>query len=117
MLSWLGSYLLNYHFWLAYPWLPLVGLFQLWMFIDAIRRREWVWALFIVISSGLAAMFYFFYVYRDGASATRGFELPGAHDRRRIKQLEAQIHHLDKAHHYSQLGDIYFQRGKLDQAE
>src|SRR5262249_51843090 len=66
---------------------------------------------------GLASILYFFYVYRATPSATRGFELPGAHDRRRIKQLQAQIHHLDKAHHYSQLGDIYFQRGKLDQAE
>ena len=47
----------------------------------------------------------------------RGFELPGAQSRRRIKELEAQIHHLDKAHHYSQLGDVYFQQGKLDKAE
>jgi hypothetical protein len=47
----------------------------------------------------------------------RGFELPGAASRYRIKQLEAQIHHLDKAHHHFQLGDIYFQRGKLDKAE
>jgi tetratricopeptide (TPR) repeat protein len=31
--------------------------------------------------------------------------------------LLGQIHHLDKAHHYSQLGDIYFQQGKLDKAE
>src|SRR5208282_4600255 len=60
---------------------------------------------------------YYFYVYRASPSATRGFELPGAYDRRRIKELQAKIHHLDKAHHYSQLGDIYFQQGKLDQAE
>lgn len=60
---------------------------------------------------------YFFWVYRGSPSATRGFELPGAHSRRRIKELQAQIHHLDKAHHHSQLGDIYFQQGKLDQAE
>ena len=58
-----------------------------------------------------------FAVYRAAPSATRGFELPGAYDRRRIKELQAQIHHLDKAHHHSQLGDIYFQRGKLEQAE
>jgi hypothetical protein len=38
-------------------------------------------------------------------------------DRRRIKELQAQIHHLDKPHHHSQLGDIYFQQGKLDKAE
>jgi hypothetical protein len=99
-------------------WL-LVFAFQVWMFIDAIRRREWLWAVFIFFFSIISALLYFFLVYRaSGAvSATRGFELPGAHDRRRIKELQAQIHHLDKAHHHSQLGDIYFQQGKLDLAE
>jgi tetratricopeptide (TPR) repeat protein len=47
----------------------------------------------------------------------RGFQLPGAYNRKRIKELQGQIHHLDKAHHHSQLGDIYFQQGKLDQAK
>ncbi|MGZ4031933.1 MAG: spore germination protein, partial [Tumebacillaceae bacterium] len=37
--------------------------------------------------------------------------------RKRIKELQAQIYHLDKAHHHSQLGDIYFQQGKLEKAE
>jgi tetratricopeptide (TPR) repeat protein len=60
---------------------------------------------------------YYFFVYRAAPSATRGFELPGAHSRRRIKELQAQIYHLDKAHHHSQLGDIYFQQGKLEKAE
>src|SRR5947207_12569223 len=87
------------------------------MLIDALRRREWVWALFIFIGYGLSALFYYFAVYRAAPSATRGFELPGAYDRRRIKELQAQIHHLDKAHHHFQLGDIYFQQGKLDKAE
>jgi tetratricopeptide (TPR) repeat protein len=87
------------------------------MFIDAIRREEWIWAVFIFIGFGLSALLYFFFVYRAAPSATRGFELPGAHDRRRIKELQAQIHHLDKAHHHSQLGDVYFQQGKLDRAE
>jgi hypothetical protein len=87
------------------------------MLIDAIRRREWIWALFIFIGFGISALFYYLMVYRAAPSATRGFELPGAHDRRRIKELQAQIHHLDKAHHYFQLGDIYFQQGKLDKAE
>lgn len=95
----------------------LVTAFSIWMFIDAIRREEWIWAVFIFIGCGLSAVFYYFLVYRNTPSATRGFELPGAHDRRRIKELEAKIHHLDKAHHYSQLGDIYFQQGKLAKAE
>jgi len=97
-------------------WLLMAG-FQIWMFIDAIRRREWFWAVFIWLFPGVNAVLYFLFVYRAAAPATRGFELPGAHDRRRIKQLQAQIHHLDKAHHHSQLGDVYFQQGKLQQAE
>jgi tetratricopeptide (TPR) repeat protein len=57
-------------------------------------------------------------VYRgSGTLATRGFELPGAQSRKRIKELQAQIYHLDKAHHWFQLGDIYFQQGKLAKAE
>src|SRR5438876_9034415 len=117
MLASLVSNLVNVEYWFTNPWLPLVSLFSLWMLIDAIRRREWIWAIFIFVGFGFSALFYYFAVYRAAPSATRGFELPGAHDRRRIKQLEAQIHHLDKPHHHSQLGDIYFQQGKLDKAE
>lgn len=95
----------------------VAAIFWLWMLIDAIRREEWVWVVFLVIGWALTAMFYFFWVYRTGPSATRGFELPGAHDRRRIKELQSQIYHLDKPHHHSQLGDIYFQQGKLPKAE
>ena len=102
---------------LASPFAFLLVAFQIWMLIDAIRRGEWIWAVFIFIGFGLSALLYFFLVYRASPSLTRGFELPGAHDRRRIKELQAQIHHLDKAHHHSQLGDIYFQQGKLDKAE
>ena len=94
-----------------------MSLFQLWMLVDAVRRREWIWALFIFVGFGFSALFYYFMVYRAAPSATRGFELPGAYDRRRIKELQAQIHHLDKAHHHFQLGDIYFHQGKLAQAE
>jgi hypothetical protein len=91
--------------------------FQIWMLVHALRNREWIWAIFIVIGWFITALLYYFLVYRATPSSTRGFELPGAHDRKRIKELQAQIHHLDKAHHYSQLGDIYFQQGKLEEAE
>src|SRR5690242_11321875 len=101
--------LLNIDLLMRAPWLIVPLLFQAWMLIDAVRKQEWIWVLFIFFGFGLSAVFYYFMVYRASPSATRGFELPGAHDRRRIKQLQAQIHHLDKAHHHSQLGDIYFQ--------
>lgn len=117
MFASLISDVLNYDYLIHSPWLLVVFAFQVWMFIDAVRRQEWIWALFIFIGFGLAAVLYYFFVYRNTPSATRGFELPGAHHRKRIKQLQAQIYHLDKAHHHSQLGDIYFQQGKLASAE
>lgn len=93
--------------------------FWLWMLIDAVRREEYVWAVIIFFFSILGCIFYFLMVYQPsgGALSTRGFELPGAYDRRRIAKLKADIHHLDKPHLHLQLGDIYFSQGKLDDAE
>ena len=101
--------------WLGFGGFGIVGLFNLWMIIHAARRGEWMWVLYMVVMPGLAAAWYFFYMFRG--PTMQGFELPGAQDRRRIKELEAQIHHLDNASHHSKLGDVYFQRGKLDKAE
>lgn len=94
--------------------------FQIWMFVDAIRRREWVWAVLIAIFSILTAVFYYFMVYRTAGpmgNPLAGFELPGAADRRQIKALKASIHNLDKPHLHLQLGDIYFSQGNLAEAE
>ncbi len=111
--------LLDLDYLLANPWLLAMTAFQVWMFIHAIRQREWLWVVFLFIGWGLSAILYYFFVYRQTAStpSMRGFELPGAQNRRRIRELQAQIHHLDKAHHHSQLGDILFQQGKLKKAE
>ena len=94
----------------------LVG-FWVWMFSDAIRREEWIWAIFVALFV-LSAILYFFLVYRPNRalSASPTFELPGAGNRKRIRELEDQIHHLDKAHHHAELGEIYLQQGKLDKA-
>jgi len=105
------EYLISSPFWLA------LTAFQIWMFIHAIRQGEYIWAAFIFLGWGFSAFLYYFMVYRQTGAATRGFELPGAQHRRRIKELQAQIHHLDKAHHHSQLGDVYFSQGKLVKAE
>jgi hypothetical protein len=106
---------------LGNPLLLIGAAFQLWMMVDALRREEWIWAaciLFFIFS----AVFYYFMVYRQqggaaGGFGLRGFELPGAADRRRIKELESRIHHLDKARDHSDLGDVYFSGGKLAKAE
>jgi hypothetical protein len=100
------------------PVLVLLALFGLWMLVDAVRRGEWLWAVFIFIFPWLNALLYYFLVYRRASPVSQqGWELPGAADRRRIKELQDQIHHLDKAHHHLELGDIYFHQGKLAQAE
>jgi hypothetical protein len=99
----------------------LIFAFHCWMMIDALRRGEWVWALFIFFFPIINDVAYFCFVWwpsRGGlGNPLTGFELPGAADRRRIKQLEADIHHLDKAHLHLQLADIYFSQGRLEQAE
>lgn len=99
------------------PLLLVVIGFQIWMFVHAVRNGEWLWAVFMVIGWGVSAVLYYFFVYRNSASATSGFELPGAQSRKRIKELQAQIHHIGNASHHYQLGDVYFQRGKLAEAE
>jgi hypothetical protein len=111
-----SSWIFHVESWFSKVGVVLVLLFNLWMIIDAIRKREWMWVGILLIFPGLGTLWYFFYMFR-GPTAMRGFELPGANDRRRIAELQAQIHHLDKAHHHSQLGDVYFQRGKLAPAE
>ncbi len=98
-------------------WALVLAVLHIWLLIDAIRRDEWLWAGFMFFFPGLADVLYFFLVMRAAPSATLGFQLPGAYDRRRIKELQAQIHNLDKPHHYLELGDIYFQRGNLEKAE
>jgi len=104
------GFLLTNPFWLA------MTAFQLWMLVHALRNREWIWAFFIFIGSGLGALWYYMAAYR-GDSATSGFELPGAQSRARIKELQAKIHHIDNAYHHFQLGDVYFQKGKFAEAE
>ena len=115
MLGSLFTLLENWEGLIYSPVSMVYALFSLWMLIDALRRKEYLWA--ILICTGFGCIWYFMSVYRGSSSPTSGFELPGSHDRKRIKELEAQIHHLDKGHHYLQLGDILFQQGKLARSE
>ncbi len=117
MFAMLITNVLNPAFLIHNPWLILVTAFQIWMLVHAIRNREWLWVLFMVIGWGVSAILYYFFVYRNSTSTTSGFELPGAQSRKRIKELQAQIHHIGNASHYFQLGDVYFQRGKFEEAE
>ena len=112
MLAWLFDWLSPTN-----PVYLLFGLFALWMLVDAIRRGEWLWVLFIVIFPVLNAPLYFFLVYRQAAGPMAGFELPGTQTRARIKELEDRIHHLDKARDHADLGDVYLRQGRLAKAE
>jgi hypothetical protein len=117
MFAFLLNQLADWSFLLTNPvWLAMTA-FQIWMLIHAVRNGEWLWAVFIFIGWGLSAVLYYFIVYRNTASATSGFELPGAQSRKRIRELQAQIYHIGNASHHFQLGDVYFQRGKLAEAE
>jgi len=104
-------------FWIFLP-------FQLWMFIDAVRRREWIWAIFIFFFSVLSALFYWLMVYRQegpasggGGGGGAGWEWPGSKTRRRIKELKGRIYNLDHARDHLDLADIYLEQGKLTLAE
>jgi hypothetical protein len=105
--------------WLAWggPLGFLFAVFALWMLVDAVRRGEWLWAVFIFLFAPLNAPLYFFLVYRASTGPVRGFELPGAGTRARIKELEDRIHHLDNARDHADLADIRFQQGKLELAD
>ena len=103
---------------IANPFVLIIFIFQLWMTIDAARRQEWLWMVFNFLF-GLSAILYFFMVYRPARVMEQGgtgFEWPGAADRERIRELEEQIHHLDKAHHHAALGEIYLKQEKVDKA-
>lgn len=117
MVAFLPTMLLNWPLLVANPVSLAITIFQLWMFIHALRNREWLWAVFIIIGWGLTALWYYLIVYRATASSVSGFELPGAQSRKRIRELQSQIHHLDNAAHHFELGDVYFQRGQFADAE
>lgn len=110
----------RYQSWLQSPVAWLMMGFQLWMLVDAVRRQEWIWAVLILLFSVLTALLYFLLVYRPARAAAGpgpALELPGSSERRRIRELQAQIHHLDKAHHHAELGEIHMRQGRLEAAE
>ena len=117
MFSSLLNHLGDWEYFFTNPLLLAILAFQIWMLVHAIRNRDWIWALFILIGYGIGAFWYYFQVYQGSASAMSGFELPGAQSRARIRELEAKIHHVDNAYHHFQLGDVYYRKGKLAEAE
>jgi hypothetical protein len=108
----------NLQNWLASPVILVMAAFTIWMLVDAIRRQEWFWVIFIILFPLLNSVLYYLLVYRSAPSlGVPAFELPTSVDRDRIKELEDLIAHMDKAHHHAELGGIYFRQGKHDLAE
>lgn len=106
----------NWTGWMGSPISLLFFLGFIWMLIDAIKREAWLWVVFLILFPPLNTILYFLLVYlRSGGGAV--LSLPGSADRRRIRELEQKILHLDNAHHYHELGDLYFRQGKFGAAE
>ena len=112
--------LFNPEYLAASPVMLVATAFQIWMLVDAVRRQEWIWAVCIFFFSVFSALIYYFLVYRPQGPAgggARGFELPGAGNRRRMRELQSRIHHLDNARDHFDLADLHFRQGKLAKAE
>ena len=61
------------------PVLLVLFLFNLWMFIDSIRQREYLWSVFIFVFPVINAILYYFLIYRSSRPLNAPtFELPGA---------------------------------------
>lgn len=111
-------------FLLGSPVALLAFAFSLWMFVDALRRQEWIWAVCIAVFTVFSAMLYFFLVYRQqgpaaggGLGGFSGLELPGARQRARMREIRARIHDLDHARDHLDLADLMFSRGEFKEAE
>lgn len=92
---------------------------NIWFLIDSIRRGEYIWTAFLLFFPLINVILYYIFVIRPAGAGNpfAGFEFPGAADRRRIKQLKADIHYLDRANQHLELGDIYMGQDRLDLAE
>lgn len=100
----------------SHPVSLLFLIFILWMLLDAVRREEWIWVVFMVVFPPLNAIFYYFFVYRRESGGI-SFGFPGSGDRQHIRDLQLQILRLDNAAHYLELADIYFRQRKYAEAE
>lgn len=89
--------------------------FQIWMFIDCLKRREkFFWAFIIILFGPIGAAFYLFFVKLAGNKVQ--FKA-AAKDTEEVESLKTSIDLHGKAYHYNELGNIYMKRGDLSQAK
>ena len=97
------------------PWLgSVIGLlifaFQIWMIVDCVRSgNDWYWIWIILFLGPIGAAIYFF-MFRYGSSGIERSFSKRRNQLRQIEELKSKIHHLDKADHYAELGDIHRER-------
>jgi hypothetical protein len=104
-----------YELFYAVPWLGrLIGLlvfaFQIWMIVDCVRSgNEWYWIWIILFLGPVGALIYFFVCRYRSTGIERSFSKRRI-QQRQMEELKSKIHHLDKAYHYAELGDLYRER-------
>ncbi|HTS19333.1 MAG TPA: tetratricopeptide repeat protein [Verrucomicrobiae bacterium] len=104
------------------PWLGatvgfVIFALQIWMIIDCVvNGNEWYWILVILMLGPVGVAIYFFACKYRTSRAERSLSKRFL-QRRRIRELQAKIYHLDKGYHFSELGDIYREQHKWALAE
>ena len=104
-----------YELFYSVPWLGrIIGLlifaFQIWMIVDCVRSgNEWYWIWIILFLGPVGALIYFFVCKYRSTGIERSFSKRRL-QQRQIEELKGKIHHLDKADHYTALGDVYRER-------
>src|ERR1051326_2978086 len=106
----------------AIPWLGrAVGLLtlalQIWMIVDCLRNgNELYWIWIILVLGPIGPVIYFFVCKYRTSRVERSFSKRFL-QRRQIQELQSKIHHLDKADHYAELGDVYREQHKWPLAQ
>ena len=91
-------------------------IFQVWMFIDCLKRREnFLWILVIVLFGPVGAAFYLFFVKFSVANKVKFKK--DYKDTEEVENLKNLIELHGKAYHNNELGEIYMERGDLDRAK
>ena len=90
-------------------------IFQIWMFIDCLKRKEnFFWILIIILFGPVGAALYLFFVKLSGSSVKIKTTIK---DTEEVENLKTLIKMHGKAYHYNELGDIYLKRGDLQEAK
>lgn len=104
-----------WHLPVSLPTVLLYG-FAIVMAVHAAREGRWLWVA-LLLAMPFSAIWYFTGEYRK--SPMRGFELPGAADRARVRRLEGEIARcgFPRPDLHLNLGELRLRQGKLDEAK